>query len=51
MNYTTVSIIYNPNSTGSSKAMAEEFMKNIQEHLPKQKVKLMPTKYAGHAEK
>ena len=51
MNYTTVSIIYNPNSTGSSKAMAEEFMKNIQEHLPKQKVKFMPTKYAGHAEK
>ena len=51
MNYTTVSIIYNPNSTGSSKTMAEDFMKAIQEKLPKQKVKLMPTKYAGHAEK
>lgn len=51
MNYTTVAIIYNPNSTGSSKTMAEDFMKSIQKHIPEQKVKLIPTKYAGHAEK
>ena len=51
MNYTTVTIIYNPNSTGSSKAMAEDFMKTIQSRMPEQKVELMPTKYAGHAEK
>ena len=51
MNYSTVAIIYNPNSTGSSKAMAEDFKKKIQSRIPKQKVKLIPTKYAGHAEK
>jgi len=51
MNYTTVSIIYNPNSTGSSKTLAEEFKSEIQNRIPEQKVKLIPTKYAGHAEK
>lgn len=51
MNYPTVAIIYNPNSTGSSKVVAENFKKNIQDHAPKQKIKLIPTKYAGHAEK
>jgi len=51
MNYSTVAIIYNPNSTGSSKTMAEDFKQNILSRIPKQKVKLMPTKYAGHAEK
>jgi diacylglycerol kinase family enzyme len=51
MSYSTVAIIYNPNSTGSSKTMAEDFKKNILGRLPKQKVQLMPTKYAGHGEK
>lgn len=51
MNYTTVAIIYNPNSTGPSKAIAEDFMKSMQSRMPKQKVELLPTKYAGHAEK
>jgi diacylglycerol kinase family enzyme len=51
MSYSTVAIIYNPNSAGSSKTMAEDFKKNILDRLPKQKVQLMPTKYAGHGEK
>jgi len=51
MNYSAIAIIYNPNSTGSSKTMAEDFMRTIQARIPGQKVKLMPTKYAGHAEK
>ncbi|MDB5162657.1 MAG: diacylglycerol kinase catalytic region [Candidatus Saccharibacteria bacterium] len=51
MNYTTVAIIYNPNSTGSSKTLAEEFQKNLLKKLPNQKVELIATEYAGHAEK
>lgn len=51
MNYPIVAVIYNPNSTGSSKVMAEDFEKSIRNHAPKQKVTLIPTKYAGHAEK
>lgn len=51
MNYPIVAVIYNPNSTGSSKVMAEDFKKNIQNYALKQKIKLIPTKYAGHAEK
>jgi len=51
MTYTTVAIIYNPNSTGSSKTLAQDFKKNLQERIPKQKVELIATKYAGHAEK
>ena len=51
MNYSTIAIIYNPNSTGSSRVMAEEFKKDIQDRIPQQDVKLMPTKHAGHGEK
>jgi len=51
MTYSTVAIIYNPNSTGSSKTLAQNFKKNLQGRIPKQKVELIATKYAGHAEK
>lgn len=51
MTYTTIAVIYNPNSTGSSKSLAEEFKSNLQKWIPSQKVELIPTKYAGHAEK
>lgn len=51
MNYSSIAIIYNPNSTGSSKTMAEDFKKGIEDRMPTQKIKLMPTKYAGHGEK
>jgi diacylglycerol kinase family enzyme len=51
MDYSTVAIIYNPNSTGFSKAMAEDYKKNMQGRIPEQKVKLIATRYAGHGEK
>jgi len=49
--YTSINIIYNPNSTGAGKEMAQEFRAKLIESLPKQKVTLTATKYAGHAEK
>ena len=51
MKYTTIAVIYNPNSTGSSKALAEQFKADVLAKLPKQKVELIATQYAGHAEK
>ena len=51
MTYSTVAIIYNPNSTGSSKTLAEQTKTDILARLPKQKVELLATEYAGHAEK
>lgn len=50
MTYSTVAIIYNPNSTGSSKTLAEQTKADILARLPKQKVELIATKHAGHAE-
>lgn len=49
--YTSISIIYNPNSTGASKALSEELKSDLKQLMPKQVVTLVPTKYAGHAEK
>jgi len=51
MTYTTIAVIYNPNSTGPSETLAKNFAKAVQEKLPKQKVELFATKHAGHAEK
>lgn len=51
MTYSTVAIIYNPNSTGSSKTLAEKFQTSLVERIPDQKVELIPTEYRGHAEK
>jgi diacylglycerol kinase (ATP) len=50
MTYTTVAIIYNPNSTGSSKTLAENFKRDLLKKFPDQHVDLTPTEYAGHAE-
>ncbi len=50
MTYTTIAVIYNPNSTGSGQDLAKAFAKSIKARLPKQKVELRETKYAGHAE-
>lgn len=50
MKYTTIAVIYNPNSTGSSKTLAKQFAASLHTALPKQKVELIATKYAGHAE-
>jgi len=50
MTYTTIAVIYNPNSTGSSKELAETFAAAVRKLLPKQKVELIATEHAGHAE-
>ena len=50
MNYSTVAIIYNPNSTGPSKDLALDFQRRLAERSPDQKVELMATERAGHAE-
>ena len=50
MKYTTIAVIYNPNSTGSSKTLAQEFKTQLLKHLPHQKVELVKTKHAGHGE-
>lgn len=46
-----VSIIYNPKSTGDSRAGAKELEKKLKKILPKIPIKCVPTKYAGHSEK
>ena len=46
----SISIIFNPNSTGDSKAGATELEKQLKKALPATKIELIPTKYAGHAE-
>ncbi len=50
MKYSTITIIYNPNSTGSSEALARSFKKSVRQQLPEIKVYLRPTRYAGHGE-
>jgi len=49
MTYTTIAVIYNPNSTGSSKVLAEKFEAQLSQKLPGQKIELIATEYAGHA--
>lgn len=50
MNYTAITIIYNPNSTGSSEALARSFKGKLRKQVPAVKVYLRATQYAGHAE-
>lgn len=50
MRYTTIAVIYNPNSTGSSEVLAREFAAQVKARLPKQKVQLIETEHAGHGE-
>lgn len=50
MRYSSIAVIYNPNSTGSSKSVAETFKKNVLARLPDQKIELFATEHAGHAE-
>ena len=50
MTYTTIAIIYNPKSTGQSEELAQEFAADIRQQLPNQKVELIATQHAGHAE-
>lgn len=48
--FTSISIIFNPNSTGDGKAMAKELKADLSKRLPGHNVKLIPTQHAGHAE-
>lgn len=49
--YSSVTIIYNPKATGSGKRMAHELEQKILVVGPKLPIKVIPTEYAGHAEK
>jgi diacylglycerol kinase (ATP) len=48
--YTSIGIIYNPNSTGDAVALADELHQQIDTALPEIVVKLWATRRAGHAE-
>jgi len=50
MGYTTIAIIYNPHSTRGGESLARETAARIRARLPKQKVELFQTEYAGHGE-
>lgn len=43
-------VIFNPNSTGDSQAIAKEFCRDLSKLRPEAKVKLQETTHAGHAE-
>ncbi len=43
-------IIFNPNSTGDSQAIAKEFCRDLRKLRPKTKVVLQETSHAGHGE-
>jgi diacylglycerol kinase family enzyme len=49
--YSAITIIYNPNSTGSGKALALALEKQLRKTLKKQAVAVVPTEYKGHAER
>lgn len=48
--FTSITIIYNPISTGPGKQLARELKAQLAELLPGQEVRLQPTKHAGHGE-
>lgn len=48
--YTSITIIFNPNSTGNGKQLAEELRDALIKKDSKLPVKLVPTTHAGHAE-
>ncbi len=48
MSYTTIAIIYNPNSTGPGERLAKELEAKLRTRMPGQKVELIATDHAGH---
>ena len=48
--YSAITIIYNPNSTGSSQKLATDMAQALRSAMPKKNIKLLATKRAGHAE-
>jgi diacylglycerol kinase (ATP) len=50
MNYTSITVIYNPNSTGSGRQLAEDFMAAFNGTPYEKIIKIIPTEHRGHAE-
>lgn len=50
MSYPLIAVIYNPNSTGSSKELAANFSNRLKAKIPNQPIKLFATKHSGHGE-
>lgn len=48
--YSSITIIFNPSSTGDASRNAQELEHNLRKYLPNLPVKLQKTKHAGHAE-
>lgn len=48
MSYSTIAIIYNPNSTGSGERLGKELERQLRKRFSKQEVKLVATEHAGH---
>lgn len=48
--FETIAIIYNPNSTGKAKPLAEQLAGCLRPSLKSGQLKLVATEYAGHAE-
>ncbi len=48
--YSSIHIIYNPNSTGPGKQLAAELQQQLKKALPNMQIDLIATKRAGHAE-
>lgn len=49
--FSDIAIIFNPNSTGDAPGNARLLRRQLRAALPRIPVTLLPTKYAGHAEK
>jgi len=48
--YSSIHIIFNPNSTGDGEAMAKQLKAELSKSLPDQAIELVPTRFARHAE-
>lgn len=48
--YSSITIIFNPNSTGDAPQKAQELAEELREAVPSVAIKLLETEHAGHAE-
>jgi diacylglycerol kinase (ATP) len=48
--YTSITIIYNPNSTGSGERLAKTLRKKLETTMPRSTVDIIATEHAGHGE-
>lgn len=48
--FSLITIVYNPHSTGNSRAKAEDLRRRLADAVPTTRVRLRETKHAGHAE-